>query len=180
MPTFVALLRGINVGAQKKIKMADLKQVYESLGYANVQTYVQSGNVVFDASSGDANKAAAEQEAAIQKHFGFDVPVIVVSPAELASIVERNPFKGAKSEDHTKLLVTFLSDAPSADGIEALKAVPTNDELVVDGKAVYLHVPGGYGESKLSNTVVEKKLKVTGTTRNWRTIQTLIEMAASK
>src|SRR5258706_44782 len=134
MPTLVSLLRGINVGAQKKIKMADLKQVYESLGYGNVQTYVQSGNVIFEASSSDAKKAAAEQEAAINKHFGFDVPVIVVSPIELAKIVERNPFKGAKSEDHTRLLVTFLSDAPSADGIDALKAVPTTDEFVVDGK----------------------------------------------
>src|SRR5258706_10636978 len=136
MPTLVSLLRGINVGAQKKIKMADLKQVYESLGNANVQTYAQSGNVIFEASSSDSRKAAADQEAAIKKHFGFDVPVMVVSPAELASIVERNPFNGEKSEDHTKLFVTFLSHLPNAEGIEALKAVPTTDGFVVGGKAV--------------------------------------------
>ena len=160
--------------------MADLKQVYESLGYANVQTYVQSGNVVFEASSADVKKAAAEQEASIKKHFGFDVPVLVISAAELASIVERNPFKGAKSEDPTKVLVTFISEVPSAAEIDALKAVPTTDEFVVDGKAVYLSCPGGYGLSKLSNTMLEKKLKVTGTTRNWRTVISLVELASPK
>src|SRR5262245_39699486 len=120
MPTMVALLRGINLGAKNKIKMADLKHVYESLGYANVQTYVQSGNVVFDVSSGDVKKAAAEQEAAIKKHFGFDIPVLIVTPADLANIVERNPYQKASSDDPTKVAVTFISEEPTSVGVDAL------------------------------------------------------------
>ena len=178
MQTYIAILRGINVGAQKKVLMADLKAVLNKLKLLDVTTYIQSGNVVFKSDEKLSNgEFAAKLEKVILKHFKFDVPVLVRNVAELKKLIAANPFLKNKKIDLTKLHVTFLSGVPEKSLVDEIKKFnfPT-DEFVINGKEVYLHTPGGYGETKLSNNFFEKKLKVTATTRNWKTVNTLLEM----
>ena len=173
---YLSLLRGINVAGQKKIKMADLKALYEGLGFAGVQTYIQSGNVVFDADSGLNHQSLIEK--AIQKAYDFDVPVMILTKDEVDEIVSACPFGEANLEaDGTKVLATLLSDEPNQDAIDSLASFKHESEsLVVLNKVVYLRCPNGYGKTKLSNALLEKKLKVQATTRNWRSMKKLEDM----
>ncbi len=173
---YLSLLRGINVAGQKKIKMAELKALYEGLGFADVQTYIQSGNVVFEADSGLKHQALIEQ--AIQKAYGFDVHVSVCIKDEFNAILEACPFGEVDlAADGTKVLATLLSDEPDQDAIDSLVSFKHESEsLVVLNKVVYLRCPNGYGKTKLSNSLLEKKLKVQATTRNWRSMKKLQEM----
>ena len=179
MKKYISMLRGINVSGQKKIKMTDLKSLYESLGFDNVQTYIQSGNVIFESSILDVEKLKRNIEQNIEKTFGFSVSVIIRSNDEFESIINRNPFIGQRStEDDTKLLVTFLTDAPPESIANAIQQFVTKPEaLEVRGKEIYLHCPNGYGKSKLSNSFLERKLGVTATTRNWKTVKKLYELS---
>lgn len=172
---YIALLRGINVGGQKKIKMAALQGICEEIGLQNVQTYIQSGNLVFESSEEVVPHLEKNIKGAIQEHFGFDVPVMVMKQAYLKQIVENNPFLKAAAELDTKLLhVTFLAEKPAKDLVDALAEKDYGtDEFKVVEHCVYLYFPNGYGRTKLTNTVFEKKLKVNATTRNWRTINKL-------
>lgn len=173
--TWVALLRGINLGARNKVSMAGLRELFSDLGTEDVTTYVQSGNVVFrSAGSRAALTEAIEKE--IRKRFGLDVTVLLRTKAELARLVAGNPF--AKQSDPTKVHVTFLAEAPERGRARELdKQEFEPDEFRVTREAVYLHCPKGYGRSKLSNTFFEKQLGVRATTRNWRTVATLAELA---
>jgi uncharacterized protein (DUF1697 family) len=173
------MLRGINVSSQKKVKMADLKTLYESLKFVNVKTYIQSGNVIFDSSISDVGKLKRNIEQNIEKTFGFYVSVIIRSKVEFEGIINRNPFVGQGStEDDTKLLVTFLTDAPPESIANAIQQFVTKPEaLEVRGKEIYLHCPNGYGKSKLSNNFLERKLGVKATTRNWKTVKRLYELS---
>jgi uncharacterized protein (DUF1697 family) len=181
MPTrtrYVALLRGINLGARNKLAMGDLRALVEELGGEDVQTYVQSGNVVFG-----SNVAAAKLESgladAIRRAHGLDVPVLVRNSAELDAVVKRNPFARARA-DQKALHVTFLAGKPKQALVDALDpAVSPPDELHVAGREVYLLCPNGYGRSKLSNAFFEKSLDAVATTRNWRTVTTLAELAGA-
>jgi len=178
MKKYISMLRGINVSGQKKIKMTDLKSLYESLGFDNVQTYIQSGNVIFESSILDVEKLKRNIEQNIEKTFGFSVSVIIRSNDEFESIINRNPFIGQRStEDDTKLLVTFLTDAPPESIANAIQQFVTKPEaLEVRGKEIYLHCPNGYGKSKLSNRFLERKLGVKATTRNWKTVKKLYDL----
>jgi len=179
MTTFVSLLRGINVGGHKKIRMADLRGMYEGLGLVEVQSYIQSGNVVFGSPGGEAGALSRQIEAAIEREFGFEVPVMIRTLGELRQVVECCPFGPVDVEkDGAKVLVTFLSGEPAEAGKEWLEGlVVGSDRLVVVGREVYWHCPGGFGNSKLSMTALEKKLGVSATGRNWKTVQRLVEMA---
>jgi uncharacterized protein (DUF1697 family) len=179
MKKYISMLRGINVSGQKKIKMTDLKSLYESLGFDNVQTYIQSGNVIFESSILDVEKLKRNIEQNIEKTFGFSVSVIIRSNDEFESIINRNPFIGQRStEDDTKLLVTFLTDAPPESIANAIQQFVTKPEaLEVRGKEIYLHCPNGYGKSKLSNRFLECKLGVKATTRNWKTVKKLYDLS---
>ena len=172
----LSLLRGINVGGQKKIKMVELKALYEGLGFADVQTYIQSGNVVFDADSGLNHQTLIEQ--AIQKAYGFDVHVLVRTKDEFNAMVEACPFGEVDLEvEGGKVLATLLSDEPNSEAMDSLASLKHESEsLVVLNKVVYLRCPNGYGKTKLSNNLLEKKLKVQATTRNWRSMKKLQEM----
>ncbi|MDQ3108316.1 MAG: DUF1697 domain-containing protein [Bacteroidota bacterium] len=180
MQTYIAILRGINVGSQKKVLMAELKEVLLKLKLREVVTYIQSGNVVFKSEERLSNEEfASKMEKAIAKHFKFQVPVLVRNAAELKKIVDANIFAPKKNIDLSKLHVTFLSDEPEktlAEGLKKISFLP--DEFLIKGKEVYLHIPVSYGETKLSNKFFENKLKVTATTRNWKTVNTLLEMCA--
>lgn len=178
MNTCICLLRGINVSGQKAIKMPDLAAVFKGMGFTNVVTYLQSGNVIFDTTETDMAGLAHAIEMAIEKTFGFDVSVVLRSKEEWHSVFTSNPFLDQRKEDIGRLYVTFLAQAPASSEAENLtRPAGSNDEFVLSGKEVYLFCPDGYGRAKLSNTFFEKKLKVTATTRNWRTVSALEEMA---
>ncbi len=180
MSTFISLLRGINVGNQKSIRMPELKALYEAMGFSNVITYVQSGNVVFDCGNPDAEEIGADIEKEIEKRFGFDVPVIMREAHDLQRIIDSNPFVQTRNEDLSKLHVTFLSRLPPAELTCGLKIPPgIDDECVLSGKEIYLFCPNGYGRTKLSNGFFERKLKVLATTRNWKTVIALYEIIRS-
>lgn len=175
MPTHISLLRGINVGGNKKIRMADLKTLYESLGFGAVTTYVQSGNVVFDAESADVRALIARIEAAIAERFGFDVTVLLRTADDLRRVLDNNPFPGAQS---TQLHVLFLS-APPAAAASAVLNVPVADgeEWMLAGQEIYLHYPNGSGRSKMTGAFSDRKLGVTASARNWNTVNALYDLA---
>ena len=176
---YISILRGINVSGQKKIKMLDLKSLYESLGFQNVVTYIQSGNVIFETS--DKNKSNVKMliEDAIVKKYKFHVPVEIRTKREIESIIKNNPFGTVDLvKDGTKVLVTFLSSIPDKVKVtEVLSKVVTPEKLVIKGQDVYLYCPNGYGVSKLSNSFIEKKLEVEATTRNWKSVHKLYELS---
>jgi uncharacterized protein (DUF1697 family) len=179
MPSYVAMLRGINVSGSKIIKMEALRASFEALGFSNVRTYVQSGNVVFAAKERTAAPLGAKIAARIKRDFGFDVPTLVLGAESLARVVDQNPFVGRKGVDPTKLHVTFLAEAPAAAGLQKMQAVMSGrDEFQCRGTSIYLVCPDGYGNSKLNNNAFERALRVGATTRNWKTVTTLAAMAA--
>lgn len=176
---YISLLRGINVSGQKKVKMSELQSVYEQLGFDNVLTYIQSGNVIFTAKNKNISTLIHDIESAIKKYFNFRVPVVIRTHAELKKIINGCPFNVVSDENFwTKILVTFLSAKPDVESVSGLmKYVYAPEELVVKGREVYLYCPNGYGKSKLSNTFLEKKLAVGATSRNWKSVNALFQLA---
>lgn len=173
MKTYISILRGINVSGQKKIKMADLKALYEKLGFSDVQTYIQSGNVVFKAKETEANKLEKLIFDAIQKEYGFDVPNLILTAKEVEEALNNNPFK-----DIEKMYFTFLTETPQQENIEKLKTYSFEEEYYeLNGKVIYSHFPNGAGRAKMNNNFFENKLKVMATSRNLNTTQKLLEMA---
>jgi len=179
MPAYIAMLRGINVGQNKIIKMERLRASFEDLGLSKVKTYVQSGNVVFEAERTAAAELSGRIEDRILRDFGFAVPVFVKTWQEMKDIISRNPFVREKEIDRSKLHVTFLSEAPAAAAVKNLGALAAKSERFrVLNQEVYLYCPDGYGKTKLSNNSIERKLSVIATTRNWKTVNALLEMSA--
>ena len=174
------MLRGINVSGQKNIKINELKSLYEALGFQNVATYIQSGNVIFDTNLKDTGDLRIKIEQAIEDKYNFHVPLVLRSNLELKNIIENCPFDSIDLEEHgTKVLVTFLSSQPSEVKIAVIKKyVVAPEELVIRGKEAYLYCPNGYGKSKLSNTFIESKLGLVATTRNWKTVHKLYELSS--
>ncbi len=178
MNTYISMLRGINVGGQKKVRMAELKSLYESLGFSDVETYVQSGSVVFESEEQEAEKIADKIEAQIKQTFGFSVPVQVRSADDFRRVIEDHPFQ---DEEPVRVLVTFLDDDPDPSKLEDLSRYEDKvDQFAIGEREIFLFCPGGYGNTKLSNNFFEKKLGVTATTRNWKTVNKLYEMASGR
>ena len=176
--TCIALLRGINVSGQRMIKMNDLKALFESLKLKNVRTYLQSGNVVFDSGEPAVGAQGKRIENKILQILGLEVPVIMRTADQLENILQNNPFLKDRNEEITRLYVIFLAEAPAADSLFKLNGYKSaDDEFIVSGKEIYLFCPGGYGNTKFSNGFFESKLKVTATTRNWKTVTELVAMA---
>lgn len=177
---YISILRGINVGGHKKVKMADLKSLYETQGFESVTTYIQSGNVIFE-STKNLNKTSARDsiEKAIEEKYGFHVPVDIRTNKELEQVVENCPFEEALSEENSaKVLVTFLQSTPSKQNQNLLlKLVKPPEKLTIQGEEVYLYCPNGYGKSKLTNTFIENKLDSSATTRNWKSVKKLYELS---
>jgi uncharacterized protein (DUF1697 family) len=176
MSTFVALLRGINVGGKNLVPMGQLKSLFTALGHEDVATYIQSGNVVFRSAVGDERKVAAELEQRIAETFAVSPRVLLRTPGELATIASGNPFLG-REPDLLKLHVVFLSDPPAAaaaDELDPNRSPP--DEFSVRGREIFLRLPNGAGRSKFSIDYFEKRLGVQATARNWKTVMKLIEL----
>ena len=170
----VALLRGVNVGGKNKMPMRELCEVFTKTGCADCESYIQSGNVVFR-----SDWAAAELQTTlavtIEKRFGFAVPVVVRSAAELRSALKRHPFADVAEE---RLAVMFLRDRPTAEALARLEAERFLPErFCILGGEIYLDMPNGAGRSKLTTAYFDSRLKTVGTVRNLRTIRTLVEMA---
>ena len=161
--------------------MADLKALYESLKFREVTTYIQSGNVIFESDGKLSDLELAKKiEQAIYKKYDFEVPVIIRSAEELENIISINPFLKEKDINTEKLHVTFLSEIPNKTNLKSINQFDFSpDRFIIIGKEVYLYTPGSYGETKLSNRFFENKLKVTATTRNWRTLNKLFEIATA-
>jgi uncharacterized protein (DUF1697 family) len=175
MPIYVALLRGVNVG-QNILRMDRLRAVCSELRLKNVRTYVQSGNVVFEG-QGTAALWSQALERKLAGETRLPVTVIVRTSAEMAKVLADNPFLRGKEIDATRLHVTFLQDAPARSAVETLRKVRAGvDRFTWVGKEIYLHCPNGYGRSKLSNSVIEKILSLSATTRNWNTVSKLHQM----
>jgi uncharacterized protein (DUF1697 family) len=176
--TYISMLRGINVSGQKKIKMDELTKLYESLGFKNVRTYIQSGNVVFYSSEKDVVKLILSIENKIEEIFGFDVKVFIKTTGELSRILENNPFREI---NENSIYVTFLSGIPVDPNHEKIMAAKNPSEVyAIAGNVIYFNCPTGYGKTKLNNNFFEKILQVTATTRNWNTVNKLFEMGSKK
>lgn len=179
--TYISLLRGINVGGKKKILMADLKLLYESLGFTNVKTYIQSGNVIFDSNDGATNELSAKKiEQKITDKYGFEVPVFVKTIKELEEINAMFPFSETDHLNPRKTYVTLLNEKPSRESIQILQTIDLSpDEYLIFDRVLFWYCVDSY-TSKLSNNFFENKLKVVGTTRNWKTMNKLVEIANNK
>ncbi len=175
---FVSFLHGINVGSQKKILMTDLKVLYESLGFSNVETFIQSGNVIFktDKKLTDFKLAKLIQDKIVEQ-YNFDVPVIIRTIQELQNIILSNPYQKDKNMDIENLYVTFLAKNPNATNLENLDNINyLPDTFEILDKEIYID-SSSYGTSKLSNSFFENKLKVIATTRSWKSIKNIIEIS---
>ncbi len=171
MTAFVSLFRGINVGGQHKIRMDELKDLHESLGFREVFPYIQSGNVVFSSDDADVARLQRQIEKGFEKKFGFHVEVFVRTSAELRDIIDNNPFQSQPSKESKWIVVLFLAARPDDTAQEdLLKTYVGPEELFIIGKELYIYYTNGIGRSKLSLSLIEKKLKTVGTARNLNTI----------
>ena len=176
MPTYVVLLRGINLGSNRRVGMADLRELLEGLGYDDVRTHLQSGNVVLR-TTGSAAAVKKKVEAALATYCGFDVDVVVRTKAQLDKVIAANPFTG-KATDNARYLVVFLEKAPPAAWRRSIGAGDHGpDEVAVHGKEIYLWLPTGVQNSKLARKATGKDVGA-ATARNWNVVTKLAELAA--
>ncbi|MBT3208033.1 MAG: DUF1697 domain-containing protein [Bacteroidetes bacterium] len=174
---YISILRGINVGGRRKILMADLRALYKDLGFSNVATYIQSGNVVFSTNQkqeGLADKISNQ----IFERFGFNLPVIIRTNEELEKAIDNNPYLKLENVKIENLCLTFLSDVPQANLLEKLKEISyPPDQFQVIENNIFIYFSGKYSDTKLTNKFFEDKLKISATSRNWKTVNRLLELA---
>ncbi len=178
MPTWIVLLRGVNVGGANRLAMADLRSLVTALGHTDVVTYIQSGNIVLNSSRSDRARLAAEICAGIEEAHGLSVSAVVRTPDELRQSLANIPFLG--EVDAARVLITFLSGAPRAD--DAARLEPDRflpDRFELRGSDLYGYYPNGAGRSKMTLDYFEKRLGVRGTARNLNTVAKLIELAGA-
>jgi uncharacterized protein (DUF1697 family) len=178
MTLHIALLRAVNVGGTAAVKMADLKAMAKDMGFTDVQTVLQSGNLVFRAAGGKDHALESRIEAELEKRFGLKTTVIVRSASAWAELVAGNPFEAEAKADPSHLLVMPLNAEPVAGAETDLQAkIKGREEARVVGDAAYIVYPDGIGRSKLTIAVIERALGVTGTARNWNTVMKLAALA---
>ena len=177
MTTHLALLRGINVSGHNMIKMEALKTTLEAIGFQNVQTYIQSGNVFVDSDDENASAVGFKIKQEIFKIFGHEVPIIVVNKEDLAICFKNNPYLKEKDIDTKKLYVAFVSTALKNENINDLKISQFKpDEASIDGNRIFIKYAVGAGKTRLEGKYIEKKLNVIVTMRNWNTVTNLLKM----
>ncbi len=176
---YVAFLRGINVGGHKKIKMADLRLILEGLGYNDVTTYIQSGNVVFKSDVDDQGKLETQISEAIKTRYGFEVPVLVKTRSALKHIVDNNPFADPEDLATNKIYFVLLKGIPTKEDIKTTSTIIfDNEKFKITSECVYIRYALGAGKAKCNSNFFESKLKVISTSRNYRTMTKLIEMSS--
>lgn len=178
LQTYIAFFRGINVGGRHALPMKELKAVLEGQGCVDVRTYIQSGNAVLRSAVPDAGRLAARVAAAVSATHGFAPAVLVLTQPELERAVAGNPFPKAAAADPRRLHLFFLAAAPKPPDLESLETIRARSErFALKGQVFYLYTPDGFGTSRLAGRA-ERLLGVEATARNWRTVTTLLEMAA--
>jgi uncharacterized protein (DUF1697 family) len=178
MPAIISLLRAVNLPGHNKVKMDELRDLYESLGLRGAQTYVASGNVVFKTDVKDMARLQKKIEDAIEEAYGFRTGVMLRTSNEMKDIIRRNPFAKRSSIEPNKLVVSFLTGEPGAESKQKIAQIKVGpEELYLDGRELYIYYAGGIGTSKLTAALIERALKVSGTARNWNTVTKLLEMA---
>ena len=178
MTTYIAFLRAINVGGKNIISMAELRKMLESMGYTNVQTLLQSGNVLFQGDKAKSADIETRLEQQTAKRFGLTIDYIVLTDKELADAIKSNPFGKFAKADPGRMLVLFLKSAAPKEAEKALsQAIKGREVIAVKGNVVYAQYPDGVGTSKLTNAVLEKHLTCRATGRNWNTVTKLMQMA---
>lgn len=173
MSNYLALLRGVNVGGQKKIPMAELREVLSNSGLEKVRTYIQSGNILFQSSKDKREKLEALIHKTIKSHFGFEVPILVLKPKDLQHIFDNCPFSEEKKEKSYFMMLFSKPDQVLVD--ETAKLSYPNEEFKIRDNCVYFYSSMGYGKAKFSNNFFERKLKVTATARNYKTMVKLVK-----
>ena len=177
MTTCVSLFRGINVGGHQSIRMDELKELHKSLGFKDVVTYIQSGNVVFTSENPNVTQIQKDIEDGFAQKFGFQVKVMVRTADEFNMIIENNPFQNQPISESKWVVAIFLASDPISTALEDIQKTYTGPEEVhIIGQEAFIYYPEGQGRSKLTNTFLEKKLKTTGTARNWNTVLRLQKM----
>jgi uncharacterized protein (DUF1697 family) len=179
-PTHIVLLRGINVGGKNKLPMKSLVTIFEALGCRNVRTYIQSGNVIFEADDTLAATLPEGVRAAIEEEFGYSIPVVQRTARELAEAVRQNPWvDDDEAIDPKALHVAFLAEEPSEEAIAGLDPERSpGDEYRVLGREIYLKCPKGLARTKLTNAYFDSRLGTVSTVRNWKTTNKLLELAS--
>jgi len=178
MPIYICMLRGINVGPHKRMKMEKLRASCQELGFQQVKTYIQSGNVILQAAKLSPAALSKKVEERIASDFGFSVDVMSRNREEMNKIIQGNPLLKEEGIDRTKLHVTFLSDVPTAAALKKLQELTMPpDRACCLGKEIYFYFPNGVSGSSLWKHPLDRVLSVTGTMRNWNTVNNLYEMA---
>ena len=178
MAVVISMLRGVNLGSHNRIKMDALRALYESLKLRDPQTYIQSGNVIFRTEERNLAQLAKRIENGIEQKFGFRSQVILRTTSEMRDVIARNPFAKRRGIEPSKLLVTFLASHPSLEARDKLLTIETDpEELKIDGRELYIYFPNGLARPKLSWPVIEKRLRTSGTGRNWNSVTKLLEIA---
>ena len=176
MQRYIALLRGINVSGRNIIKIDTLIKLFENLGFCNINTYLQSGNVIFENKDESINLLENKISESIYEKFKYDIPVIVLTINDVKKIIENNPYKNL--QNFSDFYVTILKEKPNKESIDIkkfkTKATQGEEFLIVD-KIIYMNCPNGYRKTKLTNKYFEDMLKVKATTRNWKTINALLQ-----
>lgn len=171
----VGLLRGINVAGQKKVPMSELRELVSGIGFRDVKTYIQSGNLIFRSAHSE-KKASAALESAIAEHFGFNVEVVVVPAKKWLNYAKASPFPDAEEERPKTLLLGVSKSGPNKDALETIMGYAVSERAKVSGKALWIDFVNGSGRSKIRPAVLQRALGSSATTRNWRTVQKLAEM----
>ncbi|MGB8990300.1 MAG: DUF1697 domain-containing protein [Candidatus Sulfotelmatobacter sp.] len=179
MPVYVALLRGINLGGHKKIKMDELRAALAAIGFDEVKTYIQSGNVVFKAAKISDKALSKKIEATILSKFGHSVSVIIRTAEEIEQLIANNPFLKQPDIDQTKLHVMFLREPPAQSALQQLETLVLKpDQFRFLGKELYFYLPNGVAESVVMKKPIDRVLAIPTTMRNWRTVNTIQQMCA--
>ena len=176
MAKYVALLRGVNVSGHKRVPMAELRELLVKSGLKDVQTYIQSGNVIFESSIADKEKLVSIIHNAIKSHFGFEVPILVLRPKELQQIFDDCPFDQEKKENSYFMLLYSKADYDLVERISQLSY--PNEAFKITDNAIYFYCSVGYGKAKLGNNFFERKLKVIATARNFKTMVKLLSLSS--
>jgi uncharacterized protein (DUF1697 family) len=177
MTTYISILRGVNVSGYNVIKMNEFYKLYSDLGYSNIKTYIQSGNIIFQTVNTLPTYLEKIISEKIKEMFGLNINVFVFETDEYKRIIDNNPFISEQTKDIACQYISFLSSEPLAENLEKIRQkLSTNEELIIHGKTLYLYYPNGYSNSKINNNIIETKLNVISSTRNWRTCIKLLEI----
>jgi uncharacterized protein (DUF1697 family) len=182
MQTLVSFLRGVNMTGHNSIKMTELALLFYDMGFSDAETYIQSGNVIFRTAENFTNHETAKKiEKSILDRFSFKVPVMIRTVEDLKKILIDNPLLDEENFDPSKMAVMFLHEIATAEQIQKVAGIDyPPDKFKIIGSEIFIYCPNGFGKTKLYTNFFEKKMGVTGTARNWKTITTILSIAEKK